>query len=527
MLIRVPPRPRSIGWSDRSRLPNASGSHVVALDFRETSPGAAYADMYAGRFLSAFHGGLAVAVPGELKGLWEAYEQFGSGRLEWEELVRPVAALAMEGWRVSRELARRLRTMGGACTHRSWCRADLAAFMADDPAWHESFMRRGRVLVEGDWIKREAYGRSLQAIAKSGIGVFYGDTPYCEEGDGCWIAESMVAKVQEAGGIMTRDDLSNYRLRSYTAIATSYHGFRVYTTGAPSAGLSSLIVPWRYGLCESGPALLGLLKTLEPYNISLASARDQHRVLEAIKFAFAARVDIADPAFLSSGQLQALDNMFSEDTAGRVRDLIDEVSEQQTRSNSDLANQRSTHTLDYYNLTHSVSNDSGTTHTSIVDAWGGAVSITSTLNLNFGSRVLDPRTGVIFNSQQADFSRPLSSSEAFHNRLPPAPHNLPGPGKRPLSSATPVIIEHLETGQLHVVLGGAGGVRILPAVTQVLLALLDGKGVSEAVEQPRLHDQLVPNIVTVETGGLSLPPPPPSPLPPEISLRGDPGNTHD
>lgn len=223
MLVRVP-EPSSMQlqqgenaglvWSDKvvaSSKNNTSSSSVVAIDFRETSPSASHRDLYIPIPGSSQVGGLAVGVPGEIRGLQTAFEMYGSGRLTWEQLFEPNVQLARGGWRVSRELARRFRIFG--------------SFMVDKPQWNATFRPRGSMLVEGDWMDRRNYSRSLEAIGKNGGDYFYKDS---------WIADEIVESIKREGGIMTKQDLAEYKVRVYDAIKGTYHGRKVYTTDAPT-----------------------------------------------------------------------------------------------------------------------------------------------------------------------------------------------------------------------------------------------------------------------------------------------------
>lgn len=224
MLVRVP-EPSAMQlrqggeaglvWSENvvSNAGHASRnrSDVIAIDFRETSPSASHRDLYIPIPGSSQVGGLAVGVPGEIRGLQTAFNLYGSGRLTWEELFEPNVRLARDGWRVSRELARRFRIFG--------------SFMIDKPQWNATFRPRGAMLVEGDWMHRRNYSRSLEAIGKNGADFFYKDS---------WIADEIVESVKREGGIMTKQDLAEYKVRVYEALQGTYHGRKVYTTDAPS-----------------------------------------------------------------------------------------------------------------------------------------------------------------------------------------------------------------------------------------------------------------------------------------------------
>lgn len=321
-------------------------SRPVVIDFRETSPAASHENMYdkLGRGASQV-GGLAVGVPGELRGLQAAHELYG--RVPWRDLVLPVAELA-KGWQVSRELARRLRIFGG--------------FMLDDPVWAAVYAPRGQLLVEGDWVFRPTYAATLRRIAHEGPSVLYA-------GD---IANDIVDTVQAKGGIMTMADLEGYKAHVYPAIKGHFRGSDVYTADAPA----------------SGGVLLGMLQILDPlvteHNCYTASTT--HKIIEAMKFAFGARSEVCDPAFAKNASRFA--EFYSSAWADEKRALIT----------------NKTHAPDYYGLDSDAPDDHGTTHLSIVDQWGGAASVTSTVNLIWGSHIMCPKTGIILNDEQGGWA---------------------------------------------------------------------------------------------------------------------------
>ncbi|OXC69401.1 gamma-glutamyltransferase [Cryptococcus neoformans] len=451
MVVRVPETHeikdqvlRDIGYDDE-----LGESRVVALDFRETSPALCEKDTYgthkAGR-MAAQVGGLAIGVPGELRGLEAAHKLYGT--LPWKDVVMPVAELA-KGWRVSRELARRLRLFGD--------------FMLSSPTWSAVYAPRGPLLVEGDFIQRLNYGKTLEKIAEEGASAFY-------QGE---IAESSVKTIAKAGGVMTLDDLKSFKALSYPAIHSTFMSKEIYTTSAPS----------------SGGVMLGLLNVLEPLNITsnngLKNPLNLHRFIEALKFAFGARSWVTDPAFAKDKK--RFEEVYTKEWADEIREKITD---------------NETHSADYYGLQYDTPIDHGTTHLSAVDKWGGAASVTSTINLIWGSHVMDPKTGIIFNDEQDDFAVP-GAPDAFG--LWPSPWNYPAPGKKPLSSTSASIILNPTTSSspspsLYAVIGGSGGSRIFPSVAQVLLNLFSGLDISESIEAYRVHNQIVPDLTTIEVG---------------------------
>ncbi|KAF7288635.1 Sec7-like domain belongs to guanine nucleotide exchange factors [Mycena chlorophos] len=418
MTVRIPPSQSG---------PNAT-SQVFTVDFRETAPSLANSTMFPPRSNASLFGGLSVGVPGELRGLETAHRRWGS--LPWKTLVAPSVDLA-RGWILQEELADRI----------TW----FPTLMLENPDWSATFAPNGRFLRKGEIIRRTNYSRTLSRIANEGADSFYKGP----------IAESLVKKISETGGILSLSDLANYTIKVQPALQGTYRGRKVYTTHEPG----------------SGPVLLHMLNLMETYPKSPRTPLSMHRVVEAIKFGFAARTKIGDPAFDSDPA-----RMEQIPTKEFARLIAANITDDRT------------HRAEYYRPEFDVVNDHGTSHTSVIDRNGMAVSLTSTVNLIFGSQVLDPETGIILNDEMDDFSVP-GTPNGFG--LYPSPYNYPAPGKRPLSSTVPTIIENAD-GEVELAIGGSGGGRIFGAVFQTILNLEWGLDTSEAVEFWRLHNSLLP-----------------------------------
>ncbi|KAG0015910.1 hypothetical protein BGZ81_011477 [Podila clonocystis] len=419
------------------RLPNAT---VEIIDFRETAPAGSTKDMFKKDPILAQTGGLAVAVPGEIRGLELAHKRHG--KLPWEKLFAPAIKMAREGWAVGPELARRLQI--------------AKQLVETESDWSHVFAPKGEALREGQWIKREALADTLESISKHGAKAFY-------EGP---IAQSMVDHIQAHGGILTMEDMKSYKPLIKEPSVGFYQGRKVYTSPAPT----------------SGPTLISILNIIERYNLGKFqqdAKLDTHRLVEAMKFGFAQRTELGDPDFTD---LEAkIQNMMSKDTAAAIRANISD---------------EHTFPVEYYNPHWGPIDNHGTTHLSSVDKDDMAVALTSTVNLLFGSKLLDPKTGVILNDEMDDFSIP-GRANAFG--LQPSPYNYPAPGKRPLSSCVPTIVE--KDGKFEMSLGGSGGSRILTAVVLTMLRVYNyDLNIMEAIENPRVHHQLMPNVVDVESG---------------------------
>ncbi|PFH47245.1 hypothetical protein AMATHDRAFT_6968 [Amanita thiersii Skay4041] len=420
------------------RIPPSAGqnhSEAWTIDFRETAPALANKTMFVANNESSMYGGLAVGVPGELKGLEEAHRRWG--RLPWARLVQPSVLLA-QGWKVDHELGRRIPLY-----------ADL---MLNNPDWRSIFAPQGVLLKEGDPIQRVNLSRTLAIIAAQGTDPFYKGS----------IGHSIVAKARSTGGVLSKADLENYSVIVTRALEGTYNGQRIMTTHAPT----------------SGPALLHMFNLLEHFNMTVRDGLSTHRLVEAIKYGFAARTKICDPA--------------SDDDSDRIAQISTKQYAAQIVGNiTDTA-----HPPDYYDPAYDVRPDHGTSHVSVIDKDGMAVGLTSTVNLVFGSQVLDPFTGIILNDEMDDFTVPGRPNSAG---MWPSPYNYPEPNKRPLSSITPIIVEH-PNGTLYVSIGGAGGTRIFGSVFQTFLNLNHwGLDVGQAIEFGRMHSPLYPSIVEVDS----------------------------
>ncbi|TXT03848.1 hypothetical protein VHUM_04325 [Vanrija humicola] len=420
--------------------PGTGEAAQKSINYREVAPAGASQDMYAatGRNGSQI-GGLAVGVPGELRG-WEKAHKLG-GRLPWHDVVQPVADLGNNGWKVSKQLA-------------SVLAGPSSAFMKNDPLWAEIYWPNGAPAKEGDTIYRKKYAAALAKIAKEGADAFYTGA----------IADDIIKATTATKGILTHGDLANYTAVQDEAISTTFRGKTVHTMNAPSSGL----------------VMLGLLNIYEPYfgEDECWSTNDMFHRLESMRFAFGARTKVSDPAF--NPNVTLIESFKTKEWADEQRAKITDK----------------THDPAYYGMTQISPEDHGTTHVSVLDSEGGAFSATTTVNLAWGSHVMTPEYGIILNNQMDDFAVP-GAPDAFG--LAPQAANFIAPGKRPLSSTAPTIIEDGE-GNVVTVIGGAGGSRIFPGVAQAILNLECGDDVNRAIQRPRWHSQLSPNVTTLEVG---------------------------
>ncbi|KAL6363880.1 hypothetical protein LRP88_03305 [Fusarium phalaenopsidis] len=279
-------------------------------------------------------------------------------------------------------------------------------------------------------------------------------------------AESMIKTIQESNGTMTLEDLANYKVISRKVLHTEYKGYDVYGISSPAGGAVSL----------------NILNTMDGYEDQSQDGNlTLHRYIEAMKFAYGARLRLGDPDFVDDVP-DFEEEMLNATTAEKIRSRIDPLTTQD---------------IEKYDPSRIYSsNGHGTSHIVTADADGMAVSLTTTVNLIFGSLLMDNLTGVILNNEMNDFSIPGVPNEFG---FAPAEENFIRPNKRPLSSCTPIIVS-LKDGTLVAVLGAAGGSRIISSTTQVAWRILTSPSwtVKDAVREPRMHNQLLPNQLLLE-----------------------------
>ncbi|TKA43063.1 hypothetical protein B0A54_06011 [Friedmanniomyces endolithicus] len=424
---------------------NAADAMVATTLCRECAPAAATENMYKNNVNASIHTGLASGVPGELRGLAYLHDNYGS--LPWEDLVMPAVQVARNGFPVTADLVR----------YEANAVAGIDNFLVSNPTWAIDFAPNGTLLGLGDVITRKRYADTLETIAKRGVEAFYSGP----------LAETFINTVQSKGGIMTLEDLKNYTVAIRPPSAINYRDYKITSGSAPS----------------SGTVLASVMKIIEGYPTIGEAATlhlSTHLFDEAIRFAYGQRTELGDPFFVE-GMTAYQADMLSETTAAAVRAKISPL-----------------HTLNVSAYDPSGFESLETPGTSAVvttDVTGMAISLTTTVNLLFGSQIMVPETGVILNNEMNDFSIP-GASNAFG--YIPSPSNYIVPGKRPLSSITPTIVEHAN-GTLYFAVAAAGGSRIITATLQNLWHVLDQNMTApEALAAPRFHDQLVPNQILFE-----------------------------
>ena len=420
---------------------------VGSIDYREKAPASAHRDLYldeVGNVIPGMStlGATAVGVPGTIAGITDVHAKMGS--LPFEEILAPVIALAKKGVVVTEKQARSMASQ----------REIIAKISGEQSLFAQNY-------VAGDTIKYTALANTLTAIAKAGRKAFY-------EGE---MAEKIASFIQERGGFITTEDLANYEAVWRQPVIFNYKDLRIISMSPPSSG---------------GVTMHQIFKMIEPYDIKSFG----HNSPEAIQlFTEASRRAYADRNFF----------LGDPDYSPIPLDVI--------LSNAYLKKRMTNFSFDKATLSSEVSHgdvqiieSEETTHYSIVDQDGNAVSVTTTLNGAFGSKLYSEELGFFFNNEMDDFSAKAGVPNMFG--LIGAEANSIEPGKRMLSSMTPTIVE--KEGKLWMVVGTPGGSTIITAVAQTILnAYEHGLSMQDAVNAPRFHHQWLPDTVVFEPEGFS------------------------
>ncbi len=419
-----------------------------ALDYREKAPGKSTTEMYLdkeGKVIPNLSqkGQLASGIPGSVDGMIRSYEKFGT--LPWQDLVQPAIDLAKNGVVLTKHAARNLNEI----------QEDLKKYNSQTPEFLINTWK------EGDTLRWTELAGTLERIRDHGRAGFY-------EGK---TATDLVTEMNRGNGIITFDDLKNYTSRWLTPLKGNYKQYTIISMPPPSSG---------------GVALLQMLKSVEPFPISNwghNSAKSVHLISEAMRRAFADRAThLGDPAFHHVPIDSLISNSYIH---SRMNDF-----------NPDHATASAEIGAGMFAYAEPVE----TTHISVVDKFGNAVAVTTTLNDWFGSRVVVNGSGFFLNNEMDDFS--MKPGEPNMYGLIGSEANKIEPGKTMLSSMTPTIIE--EHGKLKMVLGSPGGPRIINAVFQVALNVLDyDMGMQAAVDAKRVHHQWLPDAIFYEQGAMS------------------------
>lgn len=420
------------------------------INFRETAPAAASANMYLDekgnvKKGASLYGYLAAGVPGTVLGLDTAQRKYG--KLTRQQVMEPAIKLAREGFILNRGDTDILDTT-------------IAKFR-DDPEAARIFLRQnGDPLQPGDRLIQTDLANTLESIAQNGPDAFY-------QGK---IPQAVEAAAKKGGGILTAKDFADFRIAETAPITCSYRGYEFVSAPPPSSG---------------GVTLCEILNVLEGYDLKASgfnSAQTIHTMTEAMRHAYMDRnTFLGDPAFVKN----PTEKLLSKEYAAEIRKQIQpEIATPSSRVQPGMEPHEKPET----------------THYSIVDHSGNAVSTTYTINGRFGSVVIAPGTGFFLNDEMDDFTVKVGEQNMYG--LVQGATNAIAPGKRPLSSMTPTLVT--KDGKVFMVVGSPGGSRIITITLQTVLNIIDhGMAPQEAVDAPRIHHQWLPDEVYFEQRGLS------------------------
>jgi len=419
------------------------------LDFRETAPKAATANMYLdkdGNVIKGIStkGHLAVGVPGSVSGMEYAREKYGT--MKRADLLAPAIQLAEQGFALDQGDIDLLRT--------------ATKDFGEDPASAGIFLNNGKPFEVGEKLVQSELAKTLREISSKGTDGFYKG----------WVGSAIVASSQAGKGLITQDDLDGYKTRELAPVECDYRGYHVISAPPPSSG---------------GVIICEILNVLEGYplkELGYHSAQAVHVQIEAMRHAYVDRNSyLGDPDFVKN----PLDRLLDKNYATKIRAVIDP---NKAAISKDIKPGVAPH------------EGSNTTHYSIADKDGNAVSVTYTLNDWFGAKVTAAKTGVLLNDEMDDFTAKVGVPNLYG--LVQGEANAIAPGKRPLSSMSPTIVT--KDGKTVMVVGTPGGSRIITAVLQTMINAIDyDMNAQEAVDMPRIHQQWLPDLTNVENYALS------------------------
>lgn len=417
------------------------GKEVEVLDFREVAPQATGPDFYKDKEKGATRfGGTAVGVPGFPAGLWALHKKYG--KLAWRQLFTMPIRLAQQGFFVSGE----------------WVENTQGKKDRFNKAGVQHFFKEGKSYRPGETLRQPALTRALREFSRKNLKGFY-------QGP---VAKDIVKSVKEAGGVMTLKDLSDYKVRWLKPLVTEYEGHKIYLMPPPSSG---------------GVVIQSALKIIEKINLKkheALTADELHLMGEVLSRAFRGRALLGDPDFHNN----PLDRLLSDKY---LTEMADSISLKKTKK------------LEAIEKTE-FKESTETTHYSIMDSEGNAIALTVTLNGNYGSGVVSDRYGIALNNEMDDFTTIPGEPNMFG--LIQGQGNLVEPGKRPLSSMSPTLVE--KDGNIVMSIGAPGGPRIISGVLQGLYRVLtSGMDMDEAIQAPRVHHQFLPHMLFVDGQRLS------------------------
>ena len=432
-----------------------SNGKVTTIDFRETAPETAHRDMFLdenGEVISgkSWNSSWAAGIPGSVAGFELAHQKFGT--MSWKKIIKPSVNLAKKGFELDY-----LNTM--------YLNSDYYKnYLSQDEVTKAIFTTEGEFKV-GELFIQKDLGATLSRIAKKGAGEFYtGKT-----------ADMIVDCMKRTDGLISYKDLANYKAIERKPISFDYRGYKIHSMPPASSG----------GIAVA--EILNQLENLDFSEIEFHSAKHIHLVSEAERRAYADRAEfLGDTDFINV----PIDTLITQDYSNGRWATINQFKASKSSE------------VTYGDINYNLFESEETTHYSVVDSDGNAVSVTTTINGWFGSGITVDAAGFLLNNEMDDFSSKPGIPNAYG--LVGGEANAIQSGKRMLSSMTPTIVESLE-GELFLVVGSPGGSTIITTVAQVIMNVIDfGMQIEDAVEAPRFHHQWLPDLIQFEPFGFSI-----------------------
>ena len=407
-----------------------SRGKVRALDFRERAPQNMGPDFYVSRGLSSRVGGAAVGVPGFLAGLWHIHKEYG--KLPWHSLTAPALRLAQKGFPVSGD----------------YVEITLKQKKKFNPTALEIFFKKKGAFLPGDILKQPRLARAFKRIRKNPLQAFYRGP----------LGRDVVSAVTKNKGVMTEEDLKNYRVRWFDPVSVSFQGYQIHSMPLPSSG----------GLILS--RALKLMEKRQLHKKALYSVEELHLLGEILARAFRPRSLMGDPENFPKG----IPDWLSEEELNRLNRTLSPAEVRRLKP---------------------LKESGETTHISLMNYKGEAVALTLTLNGFYGSGLTTEKYGIVLNNQMDDFTT-VPGQANMYGMIQGRKNRVRG-GRAPLSSMTPIIVER--KGKTVLALGGAGGPMIISAVLQTLYRHIVGNlNIAQAIQAPRIHHQFLPKELFVE-----------------------------
>ncbi len=428
---------------------------VTTIDFRETAPIVAFKDMFLDDSLNVIPGkswntAWAAGVPGSVAGFGMAYEKYGS--TNWRELIQPAAKLAFNGFPLDYQ------------NMRYFNHPYYKEYLSNDTETSKIFSKEESFSLYETFIQKDL-GQTLKRISKKGWREFYtGKT-----------ADMIEVCMQRTDGLITKEDLQKYRAVERAPISFNYREYEVHSMPPASSG----------GITIAG--ILNQLENIDLDSLDYHSAQHIHYVAEAERRVYADRAEfMGDMDFVPV----PIDRLISDEYAKNRWESVDSL----IASNSDE--------ISHGNIPFDYKESEETTHYSVVDKWGNAVSVTTTINGWFGNGIVVDGAGFLLNNEMDDFSAKPGVPNAYG--LVGNTANAIEPEKRMLSSMSPTIVE-TPNGELYLVLGSPGGSTIITTTAQIIMNVIDfGMNIEDAVETPRFHHQWLPDMIQFESSGFSF-----------------------